>query len=200
MRRCCTWRELESKIENSSWMRALIWLQQSSEMSAPALILLSLLICYSLAETISNVSPPNIIIMLMDDVRYFLFVCLKLNHKNSDFHFFLFTAVFSVSSLTSWLASSVFQMGWGDLGVLGQPSKETPNLDAMAAQGMLFTNFYTANPLCSPCESAENYIKQNFLCHLSLVGYFTFTDINEFKFCKSSYLQLSFFETVINDN
>uniref|UniRef100_A0A3B5L8K6 Galactosamine (N-acetyl)-6-sulfatase n=1 Tax=Xiphophorus couchianus TaxID=32473 RepID=A0A3B5L8K6_9TELE len=45
-------------------------------------------------------------------------------------------------------------MGWGDLGVLGQPSKETPNLDAMAAQGILLTNFYTANPLCSPSRAA----------------------------------------------
>lgn len=40
--------------------------------------------------------------------------------------------------------------------MFGQPSKETPNLDAMAAQGMLLPNFYTANPLCSPCESAEH--------------------------------------------
>uniref|UniRef100_A0AAV2LNY8 N-acetylgalactosamine-6-sulfatase n=1 Tax=Knipowitschia caucasica TaxID=637954 RepID=A0AAV2LNY8_KNICA len=45
-------------------------------------------------------------------------------------------------------------MGWGDLGVLGQPSKETPNLDAMAAEGMLLPNFYTANPLCSPSRAA----------------------------------------------
>ncbi|XP_039650166.1 N-acetylgalactosamine-6-sulfatase isoform X1 [Perca fluviatilis] len=45
-------------------------------------------------------------------------------------------------------------MGWGDLGVFGQPSKETPNLDAMAAQGMLLPNFYTANPLCSPSRAA----------------------------------------------
>lgn len=51
-------------------------------------------------------------------------------------------------------------MGWGDLGVFGQPSKETPNLDAMAAQGMLLPNFYTANPLCSPCESAEHVVTQ----------------------------------------
>uniref|UniRef100_A0A8C8M7Y4 Sulfatase N-terminal domain-containing protein n=1 Tax=Oncorhynchus tshawytscha TaxID=74940 RepID=A0A8C8M7Y4_ONCTS len=42
-------------------------------------------------------------------------------------------------------------MGWGDVGVFGQPS-ETPNLDSMVAQGMLFPNFYTANPLCSPCQ------------------------------------------------
>lgn len=45
------------------------------------------------------------------------------------------------------------QMGWGDLGVYGEPSRETPNLDRMAAEGMFFPNFYTANPLCSPCKS-----------------------------------------------
>ncbi|XP_016076553.1 PREDICTED: N-acetylgalactosamine-6-sulfatase isoform X3 [Miniopterus natalensis] len=45
-------------------------------------------------------------------------------------------------------------MGWGDLGVYGEPSRETPNLDRMAAEGMLFPNFYTANPLCSPSRAA----------------------------------------------
>lgn len=44
------------------------------------------------------------------------------------------------------------QMGWGDLGVFGHPAKETPNLDNMAAEGMLFPDFYCANPLCSPCK------------------------------------------------
>uniref|UniRef100_A0A8C8HY85 Sulfatase N-terminal domain-containing protein n=1 Tax=Oncorhynchus tshawytscha TaxID=74940 RepID=A0A8C8HY85_ONCTS len=44
-------------------------------------------------------------------------------------------------------------MGWGDVGVFGQPS-ETPNLDSMVAQGMLFPNFYTANPLCSPSRAS----------------------------------------------
>ena len=43
-------------------------------------------------------------------------------------------------------------MGWGDLGVFGHPAKETPNLDKMATEGMLFPDFYTANPLCSPCK------------------------------------------------
>ena len=45
-------------------------------------------------------------------------------------------------------------MGWGDLGVFGEPAKETPNLDKMAAEGMLLPDFYAANPLCSPCEYA----------------------------------------------
>ncbi|XP_015272850.1 PREDICTED: N-acetylgalactosamine-6-sulfatase, partial [Gekko japonicus] len=45
-------------------------------------------------------------------------------------------------------------MGWGDLGVFGHPSKETPNLDRMASEGMLFPSFYAANPLCSPSRAA----------------------------------------------
>ncbi|XP_078608896.1 N-acetylgalactosamine-6-sulfatase-like [Branchiostoma floridae x Branchiostoma japonicum] len=45
-------------------------------------------------------------------------------------------------------------MGWGDLGILGQPEKETLNLDKMAAEGMLLMDFYTANPLCSPSRAA----------------------------------------------
>uniref|UniRef100_A0A8D2MQF1 N-acetylgalactosamine-6-sulfatase n=1 Tax=Zonotrichia albicollis TaxID=44394 RepID=A0A8D2MQF1_ZONAL len=48
----------------------------------------------------------------------------------------------------------LFQMGWGDLGAFGEPSKETPNLDQMAAEGMLFLDFYTASPLCSPSRAA----------------------------------------------
>lgn len=45
-------------------------------------------------------------------------------------------------------------MGWGDLGVFGEPSKETPNLDKMASEGILMPDFYTANPLCSPSRAA----------------------------------------------
>ncbi|XP_072136154.1 N-acetylgalactosamine-6-sulfatase isoform X2 [Mobula birostris] len=45
-------------------------------------------------------------------------------------------------------------MGWGDLGVYGEPSRETPNLDRMAAEGMLFPDFYAGNPLCSPSRAA----------------------------------------------
>lgn len=43
-------------------------------------------------------------------------------------------------------------MGWGDLGVFGESNKETPYLDKMATEGMLFPDFYSANPLCSPCK------------------------------------------------
>ncbi|TYA92209.1 sulfatase family protein [Seonamhaeicola marinus] len=40
-------------------------------------------------------------------------------------------------------------MGYGDVGCYGATGFETPNLDDMAAQGMKFTNFYAAQPVCS---------------------------------------------------
>ncbi|XP_046920140.2 N-acetylgalactosamine-6-sulfatase [Dermatophagoides farinae] len=45
-------------------------------------------------------------------------------------------------------------MGWGDLGVNGDPSRETPYLDRLAAEGMQFTDFYAGSPLCSPSRAA----------------------------------------------
>lgn len=39
--------------------------------------------------------------------------------------------------------------GYGDVGSFGATGFETPNLDQMAAQGMRFTNFYSAQPVCS---------------------------------------------------
>ena len=41
-------------------------------------------------------------------------------------------------------------MGWGDLGIFGNPSGGSPNLDKMGRDGMVLTDAYAANPLCSP--------------------------------------------------
>lgn len=40
-------------------------------------------------------------------------------------------------------------MGYGDIGTQGATGWTTPNLDKMAAEGMRFTNFYSAQPVCS---------------------------------------------------
>jgi len=41
-------------------------------------------------------------------------------------------------------------LGFGDLGCYGHPHIRTPNLDRLAAEGIRFTNFYSAAPVCSP--------------------------------------------------
>lgn len=45
-------------------------------------------------------------------------------------------------------------LGWGDLGCYGHPLLKTPNLDRLARQGTLFTQFYVNGSVCSPSRCA----------------------------------------------
>jgi len=44
--------------------------------------------------------------------------------------------------------------GYQDVGCFGSPKIKTPNLDRMAAEGMRFTDFYSAASVCSPSRLA----------------------------------------------
>lgn len=46
--------------------------------------------------------------------------------------------------------SYMLQLGFGDLGSYGHPTSRSPNLDKMAKEGLIFTQFYSASPVCSP--------------------------------------------------
>lgn len=44
--------------------------------------------------------------------------------------------------------------GWGDVAAYGHPDVRTPNLDQLAEEGMLLTQFYVGSPVCSPSRAS----------------------------------------------
>ena len=44
--------------------------------------------------------------------------------------------------------------GYADVGCFGAEGFETPNIDLMATEGMKFTSFYSAAPVCTPARAA----------------------------------------------
>lgn len=45
-------------------------------------------------------------------------------------------------------------VGYGDIGCYGNQTIRTPNIDTLAADGVLCTDFYTASPSCTPSRGA----------------------------------------------
>lgn len=73
--------------------------------------------------------------------------------------FFIFVFTYFISSLSAqqkpnFIIIYVDDMGYGDLGVYGNPNIRTPNLDAMAMEGVRFTNYYSASPACTASRYA----------------------------------------------
>ncbi len=45
-------------------------------------------------------------------------------------------------------------LGWSDVGCYGNRFHETPHIDRLAADGLRFTDFYAAGPVCSPTRAS----------------------------------------------
>ena len=59
-------------------------------------------------------------------------------------------------------------LGYGDLGCYGHPSIRTPHLDRMAAEGVRFTDFYSAAEVCTPSRAGlltGRYPIRSGMCH-----------------------------------
>lgn len=48
----------------------------------------------------------------------------------------------------------VDDLGWRDVGYMGADFYETPNIDRLARRGVIYTNAYSASPVCSPSRVA----------------------------------------------
>ena len=48
----------------------------------------------------------------------------------------------------------VDDLGWSDIGVMGNQDVLTPNIDRLAKKGMLFTDAYSNSPVCSPTRAS----------------------------------------------
>jgi len=60
----------------------------------------------------------------------------------------------SKTSLPNFVVVFIDDMGYGDAGCFGATGYQTPNIDKIASQGMRFTNFYAAQPVCSASRAA----------------------------------------------
>ena len=62
--------------------------------------------------------------------------------------------LFSQTQRTNFILVFVDDMGWSDLSCFGNTAVETENIDRLAKEGLRFTNFYVAAPICSPSRTA----------------------------------------------
>ena len=78
--------------------------------------------------------------------KYIFFIALL-------FNFWSFYG-FQNNKSPNYIVIFVDDMGYGDLGVYGNPTISTPHLDKMAYEGQKWTQFYSAASVCTPSRAA----------------------------------------------
>src|SRR5262245_54728933 len=68
-------------------------------------------------------------------------------------------------------------LGWGDLGCYGHPVTRTPNLDQMAREGTLFSQFYVCGSVCSPSRCA--FFTGQYPARHRIHGHYAAPELNE---------------------
>lgn len=66
----------------------------------------------------------------------------------------LVTPCLSASEHPNIVLVFIDDMGWGDFSCFGNTEATTPNIDAMAKEGISFRQFYVNSPICSPSRVA----------------------------------------------
>lgn len=68
--------------------------------------------------------------------------------------FAIFVQVTNAKEKPNILFVYIDDMGYGDLGCYGNKIHQTPNIDKLASEGLLFHQFYVNAPICSPSRVA----------------------------------------------
>jgi arylsulfatase A-like enzyme len=73
---------------------------------------------------------------------------------NTLFLFLLSLSVISADNRPNIVLVMADDQGWGQTGYYNHPYLKTPNLDAMASNGLRFDRFYAGGPVCSPTRAS----------------------------------------------
>ena len=86
----------------------------------------------------------NIIIRASTFFASIILICLSTSYSSDD------------SSRTAIRPNIILlyadDLGYGDLPSYGHPKTQAPILEEMAANGLRFLDFYSANPVCTPAR------------------------------------------------
>ncbi|NJB35086.1 arylsulfatase [Croceivirga sp. JEA036] len=74
----------------------------------------------------------------------FLFSCVEKAHEKEQ----------GIENKPNIIYILADDLGYGDLSITGQKKFETPNIDKLAQDGMLFTQHYSGSTVCAPSRSA----------------------------------------------
>lgn len=67
--------------------------------------------------------------------------------------------------------------GWGDAAAWGHPYYKTPHLDRLTREGLRVSQFYVANPVCSPSRAA--FMTGRYPARFRIHGHFATHELNE---------------------
>lgn len=91
-------------------------------------------------------------------------------------------------------------MGYGDLDCYGNNANDTPHLDKMARNGLLFTDFHSNGPVCSPTRAAllsGQYQQRVGIEGVVLANKFRHTGLKEDTYTIARYLKTQNYNTAI---
>ena len=71
----------------------------------------------------------------------------------SFFFLFLSNFVFAQKNKPNIILIYADDLGYGDLGFTGSKAIRTPNIDKLASQGVVLSNYHSASPVCSPSRA-----------------------------------------------